>query len=266
MRDNTNFLIDMNNLPSILLAQSYVSTNPNLTVRVQSPANTPVVSAPQSQEPTATASSGESSVHNDYGISESMLQLIKHYDVKNISVDDLVKLTGLLYNHGSVDADSAGTIMAIQVDIGRSNIIDAKSLFNDKMDLVNDVVTTGRMQLAHNAIASYQGAQKLMQKLSALHDVLQKDDRIQEASAEALQQATDDFKTQGWISRMQQGTSEGHYVDQDWDRISGGLQRMGVNLSGIADSDSLDQKLNAAWQAYQAWGQASPHAPLHEQA
>ena len=241
----------MTTIQSSGAVSSWTSALQTVSVKIQNPS----ASVPLQTE--APANAGQSKSASDtYGMSKELLQLIKRYDVRNISVGDLSQLAMLMGNDGHASQEAVATISSLQVDMGKSATFDAASYFQEEMDSVSRDQASGKMQFQPSAIQGYQGAQQLMQKLAAIHDALQKDDSIQAAPEDGLQQVIGSRKLDFWISERLQGVA-GNHGQQDWNGISGALQKLGVRLSATTDNASVAQKLDSAWQDYQKWSAAS---------
>nr|WP_199066042.1 hypothetical protein [Chromobacterium sp. ASV5] len=205
-----------------------------------------------SQPASATQAAAAASATDTYGLSQDMLQIIKSQDVRNISIQNLIQLTRLMRIDGKIDDYTASMAYGLQIDKGLGQKIDAAAYFNQEMDSVKQLQASGRIQFQPSALSGYQGAQQLMQKLAAWHDALQKDDRVQAAPEDGLQQALDSRLLTAWVSERLQGAAAEH-GEKDWAAISRAMQAKGMALKPMDPGSTVAQRLDAAWQDYQQW-------------
>lgn len=215
-----------------------------------------------------------------YGLSLQTLQLIKRTDVRNISPDQLLKLSQLLQNRHEMSDDSANALLPIRLEIGQTQQRKTFDWFrNDEQRLINTVSQGHSPKRAETkggllpveiadvnaAINNDRQAQSELQRLATLHEILQQDKTVQVAGFDGIQQATDIEAFDNWAESQSMldrpgKTSAMQYTSKE--SLAGifrTLQRIGVELSPTDKDASASEKLNQAWKDYQTWRGKNPN-------
>ncbi|MGC0155188.1 hypothetical protein ACPRNU_22240 [Chromobacterium vaccinii] len=232
------------------------------TVRVAAPAPAgPSGAAPLLDNKGREVGSPESR----YGMSMQTLQLLKQYDVRNMSGKDLAVLSDLMQARGEMDGDvSAGIRGDIEAKgwktAGNSNALE---IFAKRRDQAMAEVKAGEVTMKSYDFILQGNArvQEMLNRLAGLHDALQEDDSVQAAADGGMSQAADVKRFNDWSRQQGQRQPDGPApsFDQDTvDAVMNTLQRLGVGLPPESDLAGGADRMAQAWKSYQAWQAQHP--------
>ncbi|MEO4026682.1 hypothetical protein ABH313_01305 [Chromobacterium vaccinii] len=195
-----------------------------------------------------------------YGLSTRTLQLLKQYDVRNMSGRDLYALTEILAANDEMDGETAAVIRADIENKGwkGSGTVNALDVFSKRRDDEVAGVKAGEVspRFANYAIKGYERTQQTLEKLAALHDALQSEDDVQSATADGMSQAKDLLSLNRWARSAEQAEAKGEapVLDRETaESISRAMRRAGMELPP-ASTDSEDGAwARQALQAYRTW-------------
>ncbi|UTH72896.1 hypothetical protein [Chromobacterium sp. IIBBL 290-4] len=211
-------------------------------------------------------------VEAQYGLSVSMLQLIKSTDIERMPIDQFKQYANLLRDNGVLSQNDVDTLMPLT----QRGMVDPTRYYRRDLAAIQETLRQGRKPQYSTArgpkdlpdpqgrIANDQHAQAVIDKLSQLHQVLQGDDRVQEMMGNGLQQMDDMAAFQRWSQTEQKGAktseaAEPEFRDsQDVDGIFRVLNRLGVELAPLEGNPGDSERLDSAWKDYQAWRKQHP--------
>ena len=198
-----------------------------------------------------------------YGFSMQTLQLLKQYDVRDMSGKDLDALSELMLARGEMDGDVS---CAIRSDIqghgwktaGGSNALE---IFSARRDETMASVKSGEltMKLADFDLKGHTRVVEALSKLASIHDALQGDDSVTAAADGGMGQAADIQRFDGWLRQTTRGQELGKAGPQPdtetLDAVTRVMQRLGISLPA---EGSGAERMAQAWQAYQSWQAQHP--------
>ncbi|WP_214757799.1 hypothetical protein [Chromobacterium violaceum] len=195
-----------------------------------------------------------------YGLSMRTLQLLKQYDVRNISGTDLHALAEILAAEDEIGGEVAATIRSdIEVrgwkNSGASNALE---IFAKRRDDALAEVKAGEVSLkfASYNIKGYERTQQALDKLAAIHDALQSEDDVQSATGDGMAQAADLLHAERWMRTAQQAEAKGEPLVLDKDTaesIGRVMQRAGATLPPMTGDLEDGAWAKQALQAYRSW-------------
>ncbi|WP_434628668.1 hypothetical protein [Chromobacterium sp. CV08] len=200
-----------------------------------------------------------------YGMSMQTLQLLKQYDVRDMSGKDLDALSDLMMARGEMDGDVAA---AIRGDIeakgwktaGGSNALE---IFAKRRDQAMAEIKAGEVTLKSYDFMLQGNArvQEMLNRLAGLHDALQEDDSVQAAADGGMSQAADIKRFNDWArlqERQPQGGPAPSFDRDTEDAVMNTLQRLGISLPPQSDQAGAADRMAQAWKSYQAWQTQHP--------
>ncbi|MEO9383798.1 hypothetical protein [Chromobacterium phragmitis] len=203
-----------------------------------------------------------------YGMSMRTLQLLKQYDVRNMSGKDLDALAEVLAENGEMDGDVA---MSIRGDIEGnswkgSDERNALEIFAKRRDDTMASVKAGEASLrfANYSIKGYERTQQALEKLAAIHDALQSEDDVRAAANGSAAQARDLMHLERWMRSAEQADAKGEPLavgKETAEAISRTMLRAGVELPP-ADNLQHGDWARQALQAYRGWTARHPNDKL----
>ncbi|OBU87523.1 hypothetical protein [Chromobacterium subtsugae] len=238
------------------------------------PAAAAVASTPAAAAKPAREAAPRFLLEAQYGMSLPMLQVLKSFDVANASVEQVKQLGRLLQDNGELSQDDADSLLPLT----QRGTADSMNYYRRDLRWLADSqqhgetpqyrTPQGLVDLASPAgrARNDQQAQAVLDRLAALHQALQGDDRVQEAVDGGLQQGSDLAAFNAWAQAEGKGARSGDDAQpafrnrQDVDGIFRTLQRLGVELTPQDGAVSPGQRLEQAWKDYQGWRASHPDA------
>ncbi|OQS12100.1 hypothetical protein B0T37_06305 [Chromobacterium violaceum] len=200
-----------------------------------------------------------------YGLSMRTLQLLKQYDVRNISGTDLHALAEILAAGDEVGGEVAATIRSDIEGRGwkNSGASNALEIFSKRRDDALAEVKAGEVsfRFASYAIQGLERAQQALEKLAAIHDALQSEDEVQSATADGMAQATDRLHAERWMRLAEQADANGEPLVLDRETaesIGRVMQRAGAALPPAPAELKDGAWARQALQAYRSWQSRHP--------
>ncbi|OHX14534.1 hypothetical protein BI347_14230 [Chromobacterium sphagni] len=205
-----------------------------------------------------------------YGLSMQTLQLLKQYDVRNMSGKDLDALSEVMLAQGDMAGDVAGAISSDIESKGWNTAGDSNALeiFAKRRDDAMASVKAGEitMRLADFPLKTNARVREALEKLAGIHDALQGDGSVQAAASDSMSQALELKRFNDWTRIEQQGAEPGQppatYDQKTADAVMNTLQRLGVKLPPADDKVGAGDPMAQAWSAYQAWRAQHPDGKL----
>ncbi|SUX56331.1 Uncharacterised protein [Chromobacterium vaccinii] len=204
-----------------------------------------------------------------YGMSLSMLQLIKGTDIASLSVEQVKQYSQLLRAGGVLSEDDAESLLPLT----QRGMVDPMGYYKRDLSWLADMKAKGltpqysaiggmaNLSSVEGRMRNDQQGQGVLERLQALHQALQGDDRVKAAATDSLGQAGDQAAFERWARVEQQGArnAEPEFRNQkDVDGIFHILHRLGVELTPMQGDSSASQRLGQAWKDYQNWRGSHP--------
>ncbi|WP_146056802.1 hypothetical protein [Chromobacterium alticapitis] len=186
-----------------------------------------------------------------------------------MSGSDLYALTEMLDSNGEMDSQVAS---ATRGDIDNNGwngggACNAVQIFAKRHDDVQASVKAGETsaRLASYSLDNYSRVQQALEKLGAIHDALQGEDKVQSAASDSMKQALDLSRFERWSQAMTRAESSGEKVPlskETAESVSRVLQRAGADLPPPPDGQDKGAWVKQALQAYRSWQTQHPGSKL----
>ncbi len=205
-----------------------------------------------------------------FGMSRQSLQLLKAYDVRNISGRDLYDLVDVLAATHDIDpelaADIRGTIDANGWKTGVER--NALQMYDEARDAVVASVKSGK-QLPRFADSSLRYQEKLLglfKQLAGLHDALQKDARVETAAEGGARQAANLMRLDRWMAsadrNQQQGLPLPPASKDTYFSITETMDALGIAINPSHEDLTPSATLARARDGYRKWRDQHPGETL----
>ncbi|WP_440030009.1 hypothetical protein [Chromobacterium amazonense] len=228
--------------------------------------------APRADTPPLLDSKGVQvgSPESRFGMSRQSLQLLKAYDVRNISGRDLYDLVDVLAANHDIDpqlaADIRGNIDSNGWKTGMER--NALQMYDDARDAVVAAVKSGK-QLPRFADSSLRYQEKLLslfKQLAGLHDALQKDARVETAAEGGARQAANLMRLDRWMAsadrNQQQGLPLPPASKDTYFSITETMDALGIDVNPSHEDLTPSATLERARDGYRKWREQHPGETL----
>lgn len=228
--------------------------------------------APRADTPPLLDSQGVpvGSPESRFGMSRQSLQLLKAYDVRNISGRDLYDLVDVLAVNHDIDpelaADIRGNIDANGWKTGAER--NALQMYDDARDAVVAAVKSGK-QLPRFVDSSLRYQEKLLslfKQLASLHDALQKDERVETAAEGGARQAANLMRLDRWMAsadrNQQQGLPLPPASKDTYFSIAEVMDSLGIAVNPSHEDLTPSATLARARDGYHKWREQHPGETL----
>ena len=223
------------------------------------PAGTPTSAAAPSS--TSTVYHPGETAEQRYHLSTQTLQLLKRYDVRNISTDDLAKLTVMMDNNNELP-DGAGSFgLWVQHFAGSGTTINAMDFTQSKDAQFQAQYASGTVVETEYGKSFMQNGKEVLDRLAAIHDALQTDNSVQMAADNTISQAWNNRTLQQWAQGEQSGQPS-TFDPTIFGQVSSALTHLGVTLTATPANATDAQKQAQAWKDYQAWQAQHPDTKI----
>ena len=237
--------------------------------RPHAPSTSPVTS---NSPPVDEKARKQQELEERYGLSMSVLELVKRYDVRGIHGSELTSLGIILAKEGNYNLNDVYNDQPIAQYLNFSNFgLDAgggdalafyqRRLDHHQQDRRQGVLSIGTIRHGYDYVAGETRNVEFLQRLADIHDALQEEKDVKVADEDQLERMRRRVELDGFVTSYR---SEPEYWDnfsqETVNRTRQAMQERGVAVGELDTGNSSKEQFARLWQDYQRWEETHPPA------